>query len=118
MEDISRRKVGWGGMLVLLLPCLIWAVIDASRERLKIPVEAPPYAWSAECPEAEYKKDDSIPAGCARSEYEIQNYRDYPEIGFAPRHRPFYRVGNDIDEIVCGWSTCQVNRTLRNAFKQ
>jgi len=110
--------IGWRGMLVFGLPALIWIFVDASQPRIKVPVQAPPYTWSADCPEAEYKEDDTIPAGCKRDEYEIQNWRDYPTIAFAPRHQTFYRVGNDIDEIVCGTSRCQVNQTLRNAFKQ
>jgi hypothetical protein len=118
MQGSTSSTVGWRGFSILLLPFLIWEVIYASRPTIKAPVQAPPYVWSADCPEADYKQFNAIPSGCARSEYEVRNWRDYPHISNSARHLAFYRVGNDIDEIVCGWSRCQVNRTLRHAFKQ
>jgi hypothetical protein len=94
-----------------------------TRNPVKVPVKAAPYVWTEACPEAEYKRDDQIPGGCAREEYRIADPEDYPiQGGSLHRSFPYYRVGNEIVDLICpSWGPdqqCVVHHFVKNAFYQ
>ena len=119
---LRRRVATWQVVLLIAIAGLVTTIVQSAERRpVKIPVSAEPYIWSATCPEADYKRHEPIPSGCARTEYRIADPQDYPIRSYGYKNLTYYRVGNDIDEIVCDGfgetDPCHVGRYLKNAYK-
>lgn len=123
IADLGRFGL-WQRMAVIAAVALVfWMVQELNRHPVQIPVKAAPYLWTEACPEAEYKRYDHIPGGCAREEYLIPNPQDYPIRYYGlGRELSYYRVGNQIVDIICPGpaqdSQCEVHHVLTDAFVQ